>query len=107
MTFIETPKNVRMKKLENKYHFVCECTACSQDYPLFRDLEKALPDKVCSEVSTSFQKIDELFSNGKALHGIDEIKSLFSRLTSLPYLQAATQRLRIMLGTGHRMAYSV
>ena len=107
MAFVETPKNIRLKNFESKYNFVCQCDACTMDYPLFKELEKELPEQSISLVESAFYEIETNLANNEPILAIKMTKQLFKSLETLPYLHAAKQRTRVLLGTCYRMAYSI
>lgn len=43
------PKADRQKHLSDQYHFICDCIACKQDWPLYHDLPAADVDVGVSE----------------------------------------------------------
>ena len=47
VSFIETPRKIRQRKLLQQYKFECNCNACRENYPLFTDLDR---NKVLDEV---------------------------------------------------------
>ena len=107
MTFVESAKKIRQKRFESKYKFSCECEACSLDYPTFQDLEKELPEELISLVALSFRDIEKSLENNEHLSAIEKTKQLYNSLENIPYLHAAKQRARILLGTCYRMAFSL
>ena len=107
MTFIESPMEIRQKGFESKYNFVCNCDACALNYPTFKVLEKELPAQSIDLVESAFSQIEKNLSDNEPFLAIESCKHLFKCLEQIPYLHAAKQRTRILLGTCCRLAYSV
>ena len=107
MTFIESQKKLRQKRFETKYHFLCQCDACKDNYPTFSNLEKQLPDEAIDLVESNFAQIEKKLSDNEPLLAVKLCRELYKHLEPLPYLHAAKQRTRVLLGTCIRMAYCI
>ena len=101
VSFIETPRKVRQRKLLEQYKFKCECQGCQKDFPLFSELDKLLPDKMINGVSTTLQNINNYLSNNDFLAAKKTTLKLMSLLhqSGLPYTHAVYQRCRLLLNT--------
>lgn len=106
-TFLTSNKKTRQEINESKYHFVCECDACVCDYPTFTQLANQLPDQIFDTVNRGFENIEKKLNNQQYLGAIGETIHLYSVTSSVPELHMARQRLRVLLGTCYKMAFSL
>ena len=105
--FIETPKKMRQIKLLKQYRFICNCSACKDDYPLFLNLNKHLPDILANCVETSLNKINDAFRKADLTNAKQSTVQLVNLLNhhGLPYLHAVNQRCRVLLSTCLQMEH--
>ena len=101
VSFIETPRKVRQRKLSEQYKFKCECQACQKDFPIFTQLDKLLPDNMINGVSTTLQNINNYLRDNNFLAAKKTTLRLMSLLdhSQLPYTHAVHQRCRLLLNT--------
>ena len=99
--FIVNPKKIRQKKLLSQYRFICECSACKDDYPQFLNLNKHLPDVLANCVDTSLNKINDSLRKADVTNAKQSTLQLLNLLNhnGLPYLHAVNQRCRVLLST--------
>ena len=108
VTFIETPKKQRQKKLLDQYKFQCRCVACENDFPVFKDLDKLLPDGLTAVVETGLRTIHDNLAVNEVENAQKHITRLVDQLDKhgLPYLHSVQQRCRVLLGTCLRLKHS-
>jgi len=63
LTFLESNKKTRQKQFESKYHFLCSCTACSCEYPTYRDLPIQLNDDIFHVINDGFEDVEKKMKN--------------------------------------------
>ena len=109
MSFLDTDKITRQKFYKAKYNFLCECDACTQDYPTFKDLERELSEEDYKVVDCGTNEINAKLASKDYIAAITLTKQLFNAMvsTNISELHAAHQRLKITLGTCCRLQFSV
>ena len=106
VTSIETSKKLRQRKMIGQYKFVCRCQACRDDFPLFKDADKILPDGLVDTVDTGLSTINDHLCREETDKAQQAIALLIHQLDSLPPLHCIRQRCQVLLGTCFRLKYS-
>jgi hypothetical protein len=108
-TFLDMEKSDRQQYYKSKYNFVCECDACTQDYPTFMRLEEGLGVEQKETLELGTAGVKELLATGDTSTAITKTKEMFKQLTetNVSDVNPSIQRLKIMLGTCLRVRYSL
>jgi len=108
-TFLQADKQSRQQYFKAKYNFLCECDACTQDYPTIEGLDWELSEEQLEAVEGATKEINTKLVSKDYNAAIALTKELHSEMVkqNISDVHAAYQKLKIMLGTCYRLQFSI
>ena len=64
LSFIETPRRLRRRRLCEQYRFECGCHACEADFPLFVNSDKVVTPELSGDLGPELEEVDRLMRAG-------------------------------------------